>query len=423
MRQLTLQDERGLEWLEVPEPELEAPARRWCARWPSRPATSTTTWSWAGRRSPARSPWATSSSPRWSRWARTSRRRSARGSWSRSRSPAAPASSACAGRPATAPPCRRSRPTASARSGRTTAARSRTWCACPSPTRCSCRCPRGSRAPRWPARATTCPTPGGRSRRTSPLARARGCSSSAAARGASRSTPPRWRWRSARRRWTTSTRDADRLALAAELGANPIEGPPPRRMGPYPITVDGSVTHDGLACACRSTSAGGTCTSVSVFFEGETPLPLLEMYTTGVHFHTGRAMARASIPEVLALVASGRLAPGEGQHRRGLGRRARGAARAAHQAGDRALDGRPRRRWPGDPERHLVDHAPEPVLARLDRAQDRVALRLRRACWRAGRATSRSTRCARTRCTCAGAASAGPRRCSRGRRARCRPVR
>ena len=103
--------------------------------------------------------------------------------------------------------------------------------------------------------------------------------------------------------------DADRLALAAELGANPIEGPPSRRMGPYPITVDGSVTHEGLACACRSTEAGGNCTSVSIFFEGETPLPLLEMYTTGVHFHTSRAMARASIPGVLELVASGRLSP------------------------------------------------------------------------------------------------------------------
>jgi len=103
--------------------------------------------------------------------------------------------------------------------------------------------------------------------------------------------------------------DAGRLALAAELGANPIEGPPERRLGPYPITVDGSVTHEGLLCACRSTAHGGNCTSVSIFFEETTPMPLLEMYTTGVHFHTSRAMARAAIPDVLALVATGTFAP------------------------------------------------------------------------------------------------------------------
>ena len=38
-------------------------------------------------------------------------------------------------------------------------------------------------------------------------------------------------------------------------------------------------------------------------------MPLLEMYTTGVHFHTSRAMARAAIPDVLALVATGTFAP------------------------------------------------------------------------------------------------------------------
>jgi len=103
--------------------------------------------------------------------------------------------------------------------------------------------------------------------------------------------------------------DPDRLALAAELGANPIEGPPDRRLGRYPITVDGSVTHAGLACACRSTEPGGNCTSASIFFEPETPLPLLEMYTTGVHFHTGRVMARPAIPEILELVVAGRLQP------------------------------------------------------------------------------------------------------------------
>jgi hypothetical protein len=34
--------------------------------------------------------------------------------------------------------------------------------------------------------------------------------------------------------------DANALALAKSLGANVIEGPPPKRAGTYPITVDAS---------------------------------------------------------------------------------------------------------------------------------------------------------------------------------------
>jgi alcohol dehydrogenase len=50
------------------------------------------------------------------------------------------------------------------------------------------------------------------------------------------------------------------------------------------------------------------CTSVAVYFV-ETPLPLLEMYTRGVRFLTGRVDARPIIPEILALVRAGRLHP------------------------------------------------------------------------------------------------------------------
>ena len=51
------------------------------------------------------------------------------------------------------------------------------------------------------------------------------------------------------------------------------------------------------------------CTSIGIYYEPLTPVPLLEMYTTGVHFHTGRAMARAAMPAMLELVAEGRLHP------------------------------------------------------------------------------------------------------------------
>lgn len=103
--------------------------------------------------------------------------------------------------------------------------------------------------------------------------------------------------------------DDGRLDLARTVGANPIKGPPPRHLGPYPITVDASANPSGLACALRSTEPGGVCTSVGIYFNEETPVPLFEMYGTGVTFKTGRVNARADLPHVLELVATGDLHP------------------------------------------------------------------------------------------------------------------
>jgi threonine dehydrogenase-like Zn-dependent dehydrogenase len=103
--------------------------------------------------------------------------------------------------------------------------------------------------------------------------------------------------------------DGTRLEVAEQLGAEAVEGPPPHRLGPYPITVNASVDRAALTCALRSTEPGGICTSAGIMFEPETPLPLLEMYTTGVHFHTGRCHARPAMPGLLELIAGGRLKP------------------------------------------------------------------------------------------------------------------
>lgn len=100
-----------------------------------------------------------------------------------------------------------------------------------------------------------------------------------------------------------------RLALAESVGAHPVEGPTPERLGPYPISVDASANLGGLACALRSVEPGGVCTSGGIYFSEETPVPLLDMYTTGITFKTGRVNARACLPAVLALVESGRLQP------------------------------------------------------------------------------------------------------------------
>lgn len=103
--------------------------------------------------------------------------------------------------------------------------------------------------------------------------------------------------------------DPDRLGVAAELGAEVVEGPPPREHGSHPVTVDASASHEGLHCAIRSTEPGGECTHVGILYEPETPFPLFEMYARGITFHTGRVMARTTMPDVLELIGAGRLRP------------------------------------------------------------------------------------------------------------------
>ena len=111
--------------------------------------------------------------------------------------------------------------------------------------------------------------------------------------------------------------DPGRLERAAALGAEVIEVPVgedgalawPKKLGRFPITVDASGHHGGLHAALRSTAPDGICTSVAIYFEPATPVPLLEMYTRGCTLHTGRCHARALIPDVLALIVAGRLDP------------------------------------------------------------------------------------------------------------------
>jgi threonine dehydrogenase-like Zn-dependent dehydrogenase len=93
------------------------------------------------------------------------------------------------------------------------------------------------------------------------------------------------------------------------LGANLLDEEFPRRLGSYPITVDASGDEAGLACALRSTEPEGVCTSIGIYFGETTPVPLLEMYTKGIRFHTGRAHARPAMEPVLDLVRSGAFKP------------------------------------------------------------------------------------------------------------------
>ncbi len=100
----------------------------------------------------------------------------------------------------------------------------------------------------------------------------------------------------------------ERATLAEKLGARVVREKvgPELRVGRFPITVDCTGREEGLRFCIGSTDAEGTCTSVGIYF-GDVPLPLLDMYTRGVTFITGRINARRDIPLALGLLAKGEL--------------------------------------------------------------------------------------------------------------------
>jgi alcohol dehydrogenase len=97
---------------------------------------------------------------------------------------------------------------------------------------------------------------------------------------------------------------ATRRAIAARLGAECLDGPPPRKVGAFPVTVNASGTEESLRCALNSTAFDGTCTNVAVYAT-DPALPLRDMYSRCCTFHTGRVHARPAIPPVLDAIAAG----------------------------------------------------------------------------------------------------------------------
>ena len=76
--------------------------------------------------------------------------------------------------------------------------------------------------------------------------------------------------------------DPDRLSVAAQLGAEAVEGPPDGSYGEFAITVDASGAHAGLHAALRSTEPGGVCTSIGIYYEPLTPVVYISSSGTGV---------------------------------------------------------------------------------------------------------------------------------------------
>jgi threonine dehydrogenase-like Zn-dependent dehydrogenase len=99
--------------------------------------------------------------------------------------------------------------------------------------------------------------------------------------------------------------DPQRLAAAEKLGATVHDRlKPDKSWDPYPITVHTSAEPDLLSAALRATWPDGICTDTGIYYQGNVEMPLLSMYTRGVHFVTGRVNARAVIPDILELLAA-----------------------------------------------------------------------------------------------------------------------
>jgi alcohol dehydrogenase len=97
-----------------------------------------------------------------------------------------------------------------------------------------------------------------------------------------------------------------RASVAEKLGANVVREKctPSLKIGRFPITVDATSREEGLRFCLASTEGEGLCTSVGIYF-GDVALPMLDMYTRGVRFVTGRVNARREAPAALALAATG----------------------------------------------------------------------------------------------------------------------
>lgn len=97
-------------------------------------------------------------------------------------------------------------------------------------------------------------------------------------------------------------RQADALGLTALTPADAA------RQGPASLVVDVSGTPGGLRFALGLTGPDGTCSS-SGSLHTTARIPTLLMYGRNITLRVGRAHARTLIPEVLDLMAAGRLHP------------------------------------------------------------------------------------------------------------------
>jgi threonine dehydrogenase-like Zn-dependent dehydrogenase len=102
--------------------------------------------------------------------------------------------------------------------------------------------------------------------------------------------------------------DEQRRKVAEKLGAKVLDvtSDPPRSFG---IVVDAGGTVYGLQRALAAAEPEALFTSVVIYFDNSTPLPLRDMYQKGITFRTGRPNVRAQMESVLRLCRSGCFRP------------------------------------------------------------------------------------------------------------------
>jgi len=105
--------------------------------------------------------------------------------------------------------------------------------------------------------------------------------------------------------------DPGRRAIAEAFGAETLDGIPDKLDGSFPIAVDARGEIAGLELALNSLSRDGVCTAAAMYLDGAalSGVPLLTLYAKGTTLVTGRGHVRRDAPEVIDLIASGRLDP------------------------------------------------------------------------------------------------------------------
>jgi alcohol dehydrogenase len=101
-------------------------------------------------------------------------------------------------------------------------------------------------------------------------------------------------------------RRANVRAQAERLGLDALRPRDLRRASRSPLVIH--ISGDPLSVALSHTAPDGVCTS-SGGLHRVASVPFLQMYARNVTLHVGRTHARALIPEVLELIADGRLRP------------------------------------------------------------------------------------------------------------------
>lgn len=95
---------------------------------------------------------------------------------------------------------------------------------------------------------------------------------------------------------------------AERFGFHPLDPRRPREWPTAPLTVDGTGTPAGLRQVIRHTAPDGVCTCVWSFHRRGS-IPLAACYLRNITLHIGRSHVRSVMPDVLDLMASGKLHP------------------------------------------------------------------------------------------------------------------